>query len=177
MEFNTNRTGVEKKFYDLCTDVLPAMGYIVYDLEYFPSQKLFRLYVMNPLTKTALIEDCVKVDHALTPYFESETWMPDEITLEVSSPGAYRHVRDMEHLNLAKNQDVLCVIKGKLTEEQLKYVPAKLKGEKKFRGKLVDFGSDFVTLSFKDGQIKLLAEQIKAMNVDPDMRDLLDKKI
>jgi ribosome maturation factor RimP len=176
MEFKTNRTGVEKKFFDYCQGLLPEMGYMLYDLEYLPSQKLFRLFVMNPLTKTALIEDCIKVDHALTPCFENETWMPDEVTLEVSSPGAYRQLKDLDHLSLVKNQMVMCVIKGKLTEEQLKFVPAKFKGEKKFRGRLTDFGADFITIEIANGQLTLKADQIKSMNLDPDMKDLLDKK-
>ena len=59
MDIVKNRIGVEKKFWELCLSVVQEQGLALYDLEFLPGQKLLRLYIMNPETKSAVIEDCI----------------------------------------------------------------------------------------------------------------------
>ena len=97
MDIHRERTGVEKKFYHMCEPVVQEAGYRLYDMEYVPTSKVLRLYIQDPRTGSAVIDDCVKVDHALSPAFETETWIPEDVVLEVSSPGVYRHLSTLEH--------------------------------------------------------------------------------
>lgn len=170
MDINSERSGLEKKFFLMCEPVVQEAGYRLYDLEYIAGQKLVRLYIQDPRTGSALIEDCIKVDNALSPAFETEAWIPDEIVLEVSSPGVFRHITNLEHFKMSLNEMVLVVIMGQLSDEQTAGAPKGIKGEKKFRGKLVEVNpADFV-IEVKGFPLKLTYQQVKKVNLDPDLK-------
>jgi ribosome maturation factor RimP len=172
MDINQERSGLEKKFYLACEPVVQEAGYRLYDLEYVSTQKLLRLYIQDPRTGSALIEDCIKVDHALTPVFETETWIPEDVVLEVSSPGVYRHLSNLEHFKMTKGEIVAVVIMGQLSEEQTKDAPKGVKGEKKFRGTLLEVGTDDFTVEVKSFPLKLTYKQVKKVNLDPDLKSV-----
>jgi ribosome maturation factor RimP len=172
MDVFRERSGLEKKFFLMCEPVVQEAGYRLYDLEYVVGQKLLRLYIQDPRTGSALIEDCVKVDHALSPAFESETWIPEEVVLEVSSPGVYRHIATMEHFRMSIGEMVAVVIMGQLSEEQVQGAPKGIKGEKKFRGKLVDVNDEGFALEVKGFELRFNFKQIKKVNLDPDLNSV-----
>ncbi len=172
MDIFKERIGLEKKFFLMCEPVIIEAGYRLYDLEYISTQKLLRIYIQNPLTGSALIEDCVKVDNALSPSFESEDWIPEDIILEVSSPGVYRQISTLEHFRMSIGEFVSVVIMGQLSEDQLKGAPKGLKGEKKFRGKLLEVGQDDFTLDVNHYSLKLIYKQVKKVNLDPDLKSI-----
>jgi ribosome maturation factor RimP len=172
MDIFKERIGLEKKFFLMCDPVIIEAGYKLYDLEYISTQKLLRIYIQNPLTGSALIEDCVKVDHALSPSFESEDWIPEDIVLEVSSPGVYRQVSTLEHFRMSLGEFVSVVIMGQLAEDQVKGAPKGLKGEKKFRGKLLEVGEEDFTLDVNHYPLKLNYKQVKKVNLDPDLKSI-----
>jgi len=172
MDIDQERTGLEKKFYLMCEPVVQEAGYRLYDLEYVSTQKLLRLYIQDPRTSSALIEDCVKVDHALTPAFESETWIPEDVVLEVSSPGVYRHLSNLEHFKMTIGEVIAVVIMGQLSEEQSKNAPKGVKGEKKFRGKLLEASSEDFTMEVNGFPLKLTYKQVKKVNLDPDLKSV-----
>ncbi len=172
MDINQERTGLEKKFYLMCEPVVQETGYRLYDLEYIGTQKILRLYIQDPRTGSALIDDCVKVDSALSPAFETETWIPEDVVLEVSSPGIYRHISTQEHFKMSVGEIVAVVIMGQLSEEQTKDAPKSLKGEKKFRGKLIDVGDLDFTIEVNSFRLKLTYKQTKKVNLDPDLKSV-----
>lgn len=172
MDIDSKRSGLEQKFYLMCEPVVVETGYRLYDLEYLSHQKLLRLYIQDPRTGSALIDDCVKVDHALSPAFESEDWIPEDIVLEVSSPGVYRHIITREHFHLALNEIILVVITGQLTDEQVEGAPKGIKGEKKFRGKLLSVGEESFLIEVKNFELKLDYKQVKKVSLDPDLNSI-----
>ena len=172
MDINQERSGLEKKFFHMCEPVVQEAGYRLYDLEYVSTQKLLRLYIQDPRTGSALIEDCVKVDHALSPAFETETWIPEDVVLEVSSPGVYRHLANMEHFRMTIGEVIAVVIMGQLSDEQLVDAPKGIKGEKKFRGKLIEAGAEDFTIEVKNFPLKLTYKQVKKVNLDPDLKSV-----
>lgn len=172
MDINSDRSGLEKKFFLMCEPVVQETGYRLYDMEYVTSQKLLRIYIQDPRTGSALIEDCVKVDHALSPAFETETWIPEDVVLEVSSPGVYRHLSTLEHFKMTIGEVIAVVITGQLSEEQIKDAPKGIKGEKKFRGTLLEAGSDDFTVEVKGYPLKLTYKQTKKVNLDPDLKSV-----
>lgn len=172
MDIHQERSGLEKKFFLMCEPVVQEAGYRLYDLEYVSTQKLVRLYIQDPRTGSALIEDCVKVDHALTEPFEKETWIPEDVVLEVSSPGVYRHIANLEHFKMSVGEILAVVIMGQLSEEQTEKAPKGIKGEKKFRGKLLEVGADDFTILVKDFPLKLTYKQVKKVNLDPDLKSV-----
>jgi ribosome maturation factor RimP len=172
MDIDRERSGIEKKFYLMCGPVVQEAGYRLYDLEYVNSQKLLRLYIQDPRTGSALIEDCIKVDHALSPAFESETWIPEDVVLEVSSPGVYRHLSTLEHFKMTIGEMIAVVIIGQLSEEQTKDAPKGIKGEKKFRGSLTEVGNENFTVEIKGFPLKFTYKQTKKVNLDPDLKSV-----
>lgn len=174
MDISQERSGLEKKFYHLCEPVVQEAGYRLYDLEYVVGQKLLRLYIQDPRTGSALIEDCVKVDHALSEPFEKETWIPEEIVLEVSSPGVYRHIANLEHFKMSIGEIIAVVIMGQLSEEQIEGSPKglNLKSDKKFRGKLLEADADGYVIELKGFNLRLNYKQTKKVNLDPDLKSV-----
>jgi ribosome maturation factor RimP len=175
MDINHKRDGLEKKFFLMCEPVVQEAGYRLYDLEYVSQQKLLRLYIQDPRTGSALIEDCVKVDKSLSPAFETNDWIPEDVVLEVSSPGVYRHIADLEHFKMSMNEFVAVTIMGQLSEEQFKNAPKGIKGEKKFRGKLVEVNADNFVIVVNNFNLKLTYTQVKKINLDPDLKSAADK--
>ena len=175
MDITKNRLGVEKKFWELCLSVVQDQGLALYDLEFLPGQKLLRLYIMNPETKSAVIEDCIKVDHALTPFFESEEWMPAEVTLEVGSPGVYRHVYGLDHFKMGLGETHSVTIMGNLDPMLNVGAPKKVLSSKKFNGELVEATPAGVVLETDDGRVTIAFASIKNAQVDPDFEELMNK--
>lgn len=173
MDITQERSGLEKKFFLMCEPVVQEAGYRLYDLEYIATSKTVRLYIQDPRTGSALIDDCIKVDHALSPAFETETWIPEDVILEVSSPGVYRHLANLEHFKMTIGETIAVVIVGQLSPEQTVDAPKKgIIGEKKFRGKLLEAGSEDFTILVKDYPLKLTYKQVKKVNLDPDLKSV-----
>jgi ribosome maturation factor RimP len=175
MNITKERTGLDKKFWSLAQEVVRAQNLELYDLEYLPGQKLLRLYIMDPQTQTAVIEDCIRVDHAMTPYFESETWMPEEVTLEVGSPGVYRHVNSLAHFQMGIGEIHAVSIVGTLDENLNPDLSKKLRSAKKFRGQLIEAKPDAIVLSVEDHRVTIPLSAIKKAQLDPDFEQILSQ--
>ena len=137
MDLVEEKSGIQKMFYELAQNVASGIGLGIYDLEYLPGQSLMRLFIFNLKTGTATIDDCVEMDKALTPFFESEKWMPSELTLEVSSPGIYRKLRTKEHFDRAIGERISITGSFKLSPLSSPGLPKKLNGQKKVLGTLM----------------------------------------
>ena len=98
MEKVIARSGLEERFFNESKPIIEDLGYTLFDLEYITRSTTLRVYIMDPQTRSAVIEDCVKIDHALNDLFEQGEWIPDDVVLEVSSPGVYRKLRSWENL-------------------------------------------------------------------------------
>lgn len=106
------RTGLEQKFYEACKGVVQECGYLLYDFEYLSSQKLLRIFIMDEASNSAVLDDCVKVDRALSPVFEENDWIPEDITLEVSSPGIYRKLKTKQHYDWSLGKRIQVKFRG-----------------------------------------------------------------
>jgi len=106
------RTGLEQKFFEACEGVVHECGYLLYDFEYLNSQKLLRVFIMDEASSSAVIDDCVKVDRALSPVFEENDWIPEDITLEVSSPGIYRKLKTRQHYDWSVGKRIQVKFRG-----------------------------------------------------------------
>lgn len=170
MDLNRERVGTELKLYELSLNIVEKeCGYKLYDLEYVPGSSTLRVFIMDPKTKTAVIEDCVKVDRGFTPYCETENWIPHDFVLEVSSPGMYRELKTKEHFDLAQGEFILLSLSTEQLEaadkEELKRFDALT--SLRLRGKLLQFSDENVTLEIGNEEIKVKFKNIKKVNMDP----------
>lgn len=88
---------VQETLRKMAESAVEQAGLALYEFEYLPSKKFLRIFIINEETKTAVIEECVKVDHLVTPLLETLASIPEGITLEVSSPGLYRDLKNRKH--------------------------------------------------------------------------------
>ena len=170
MEFNKVRSNLEQKFLDLTLKILDETGYNLYDLEYVSGSATLRVFIIDPKTNSALIDDCIKVDRAFNPYCETENWIPDDFVLEVSSPGVYRSLKTLSHFEMAKGEFIECSISGDIQADQWSSeVSKKLAAAKKLRGKLINVEEKEFTLDFDGLVLKLKYEQVKKACLDPEI--------
>jgi ribosome maturation factor RimP len=168
MELFKKRTGLEEKFYSACKAVTDEHNYVIYDMDYIQGSSTVRLFIMNPETKTAIIEDCIKVDRGLSPFFEEE-WVPDDVVLEVSSPGVYRTLKTKENFEAVVGEHISCTITGSLNEELVSDAAKSIKNEKNFRGVLKEFKEESILLDIDGFELPLMIEQIKKAHLDPEL--------
>ena len=168
MILEKERKGIEKKFFELAQLVVPTTGLQLYDLEYIAGSSLLRLYIMNPATKTAVIDECVAVDRAMTPHIESESWMPSELNLEVSSPGVYRNLKSRGHFEMAVGEQVLLTLTQPL---ELMGAKNKLVKRQKVLGVVRAVEDANVMLEVLPEQVEqvIAFNNIKKANLEPDL--------
>lgn len=157
MELNKSKTSLEQKYWDICSEVVAQNNLKLYDVEYVASSSTLRVFIYDEATKTAVLDDCVRVDRAMTPYLE-EDWVADNLVLEVSSPGMFRPLKSWEHFQLANGEMVLCVLHSQVEG---------VKGNKA-RGKLLGINDKIINLEIDGKEVSLPVEQVKKANLDPD---------
>jgi ribosome maturation factor RimP len=167
MVLKEERTGIEKKFFEVCAPLCEELGYEIYDLDYIKGSYTLRIFILNPETGTALIEDCSNVDRSMTPIVEEAEWMPKELVLEVSSPGMFRHLNTVDHFLMSLDKEIQISLKKRLTIENYPTLPKALKGERKFVGKLNRATETAITITAFDFELEINYEDIKKANLEP----------
>ena len=163
------REGLEKKFYDLCFKIVTENGYKLYDLEWHPGSGELRLFIMDPKTGSAVIDDCAKIDRELSPFIENETWMPDNLVLEVSSPGLFRSLTSVEHFKMIEGQEALVTLFKNISEEQCPDLPRAFRHNMKPKVKVIEALEDSVKVELKNIVFNLPYEQIKKASLETDL--------
>jgi ribosome maturation factor RimP len=164
-----NRTGLELKFLEIANKVISEQGLELYDLEWSPNSGDLCLYIMNPETKSAVLDDCIKVDRAMSPYIENETWMPENLTLEVSSPGLFRHLNQVKHFQMSIDQDLTLTLVKSISEEQAPDFPKALRNNMKIKVMLKEANDDQIVVEAKGIKVTLPYTQIKKANLETDI--------
>lgn len=166
------RSGLELKFFELSSKILNELGLEMYDLEWHAPSGELRLFIMDPKTKTALLDDCVRVDRAFNPYMESEAWIPENFTLEVSSPGLFRNLTTVEHFKGVVGQDVTLGLNKKIDETAYPEFPKALRNNLKIKVKLVEVTDEGLIIDAKGVQVNVPFTQIKKANLETDFNNL-----
>lgn len=176
------RVGLEKKFFDLCLPIVEGLSLRIYDLDYIVGSQTLRLFISRRETIGAELDDCVRVDRALSEPFEACEWIPEQLTLEVSSPGIYRSLRNLDHFEEALSETVLIELKTKLESllessevksTTLNSLPKKVKSNKKVEVVLTQVDPDGLGIIVDIGEIKdyfLSFDVIKKATVEPELK-------
>jgi ribosome maturation factor RimP len=156
-----------KKLKEICEKCVVQEGLSLYDMEYVAGQTLLRVYISQLDKITATLEDCVRVNHALTPFIDQAEWIPDNFQLEVSSPGVYRTLRTKEHFKSALGQIIKLKLSTKLSGAEL---PKALIGQKALRGalKTLNEQDDCIIIDVNSFPLMIKLSNITKAHVDPD---------
>ncbi len=163
------RQGMELKFYELTQKILAENNLELYEMEWHGPSGNLVVYIMNPETKTAVLDDCVKVDRGFNPYMETENWIPENFTLEVSSPGLYRGLSQLSHFKDVVGQEVQLHLVKKIDEEKYPDFPKALRNNLKIKVKLLEATDQGITVDAKGSRVEIPFEQIKKANLETDI--------
>ena len=129
--------------------VINSLGYDVLEVEYVKKQDGMNLsfYIDSP--NGILIEDCEKVHNAIDPLLDELNVSNDQpYILNVCSPGIDRPIKNYK--DFLRN-------KGKVVEVSLF---AKIDGQKKFEGELLDYTDDKITILSNGKEIEIEKSKI-----------------
>ncbi|WP_129649279.1 ribosome maturation factor RimP [Peristeroidobacter agariperforans] len=142
---------------ELLGPVVANLGYELWEIEYAPRAGggLLRLYIDSP--DGISLDDCEKVSRGVSAVLDEADPIPNEYTLEVSSPGLDRVLRTQAHF-------------ARFAGERVKVeMIALINGRKRFQGRLQKVGESEITLETDGGEVSLPIEDIHRARLIPDV--------
>jgi len=142
---------------ELLGPIVVGLGYELWEIEYAPRAGggLLRLYIDSP--DGISLDDCEKVSRAVSAMLDEADPIPNEYTLEVSSPGLDRVLRTQAHfLRFAGSR-----VKVEMIQQ--------INGRKRFQGRLKQVGQGEITLEMDGGEVSLPIEDIHRARLVPDI--------
>lgn len=126
---------IEENVEKLLKPIIEKEGYELYDVEYAKEGKDYYLRIFIDNEKGININDCEKVNNAITDKLDEADYIKEQYFLEVSSPGIERVLKKDEHLEKNIEQE----IKVKLFKKDER-------GKKEYTGKLKEFDKDKIII-------------------------------
>lgn len=130
--------GVTKLTEQIVTPILAEMGLELFDVEYVKEGKNWFLRVYIDSETGVDLEDCQKVSEQLSAKLDEHDPIKQAYFLEVSSPGAERPLKKLEHFEKSVGKQV------RITTYEA------IDGQKVFEGKLVQFENETALIEWKD---------------------------
>ncbi len=152
----SKRENIETRFEEILTPIAAANGVSVYDVEYVKEAGEYYLRAYIDKEGGVSIDDCEAVSRALDAPLDSEDFIPDAYTLEVSSPGLGRRLTKDRHLE----KSLGCPVEIKLFKP--------LEGEKEWMGELTGYTDKTVSIWVGDRTVAFEREQLADMRLHTD---------
>ena len=137
---------------EIATPICEECGVYVYECEYKKEGGDYYLRLFIDKDGGVDIEDCEKFSRAIDPMLDEENPIEEQYTLQVSSPGLEREIKNDFHMEH-------CL--GETVQVRL-YAP--LNGFKEYVGELVSYTADSVTLDV-DEIVEIPRKAIGKMNI------------
>ena len=143
---------LEEKVEELVTPKINSIGYRVYDVMYVKEGKdnYLRIFIDND--EGISLNDCEKVNDAITDMLDEANYIKDQYFLEISSPGVERNIRKNEHLQESLGMEI--------TVKLFKPIEKK----KEYNGILKSFSEEVVTLIVENEEVNIPRNIISSMN-------------
>ena len=97
---------IEEKVEKLVEPIIENIGYELYDVEYSKEGKNYFLRIFIDNEKGIDLNDCEKVNDAITEVLDDANYIKEQYFLEVSSPGVERVLRKDKHLEKNKGKEI-----------------------------------------------------------------------
>ncbi len=138
---------IEDKIENRVSKIIEDLGYKLYDVQYVKEGKdyFLRIFIEKEIGEIDL-DDCEKVNNAITDILDEEDYIKEQYFLEVSSTGVEKMIRKEKHLK----ENVGEIITIKLFKP--------LDGEKEYIGKLLDFNNEVLKVEI-DEQVTIEIER------------------
>ncbi len=165
------RNGLELKFYELALKILKENNLELYDLDWNPSSGSLKIFIFDSRTKTATLDDCVRIDRSFNPYIESEEWMPENLTLEVSSPGLFRQLNAIDHFKDIEGEEITLNLLTKIDEARYPDFPKTMRNNLKIKVKLLTTNNDSLSVEARGVLFEVPFTQIKKANLETNFNN------
>ncbi len=142
---------IEEKVEELITKTVNELGYEIYDVMYVKEGKdnYLRIFIDN--NSGISLDDCEKVNNAITDMLDEADIIKDQYFLEISSPGVERHIRKDQQLEAHIGKDI-----------NIKLFKA-IDKQKELTGTLQKFDKEQITLLIDNQEIIIERNNISSM--------------
>lgn len=142
-------TSLEKKVKDLIEPIINKLNYDLYDVIYIKEGKDYYLKIFIDSNSGISLDDCEKVNNAITDILDEKDYIKQQYFLEISSAGLERALREDKHF-----KDNI----GKLIEVRL--YKNLIDNKKILNGMLKDFDDESITIEVENENIKIQRKEI-----------------
>lgn len=140
---------IEEKVTNLVEPIIEKIGYELYDVEYAKEEKNYFLRIFIDSEKGIDLNDCEKVNDAITDILDTENYIKDQYFLEISSPGIERVLRKDKHLEKNIGTDI-----------NVKLFKKDENGKKEYLGKLKEYNQNEIVIEQEEKEIKIERKNI-----------------
>ena len=140
---------IEEKVENRLTNIIEDLGYKLYDVQYAKEGKDYFLRIFIEKEDGEIdLDDCEKVNNAITDVLDEEDYIKEQYFLEVSSTGVEKMIRKEKHLK-ANIGEFITVKLFKPVE-----------GSKEYIGKLIDYNNMDIIIEVENETVNLERKNI-----------------
>lgn len=140
---------IEEKIENRLTNIIEDLGYKLYDVQYAKEGKDYFLRIFIEKEDGEIdLDDCEKVNNAITDVLDEEDYIKEQYFLEVSSTGVEKMIRKEKHLK-ANIGEFITVKLFKPVE-----------GSKEYIGKLIDYNDMDIIIEVENETVNLERKNI-----------------
>ncbi len=140
---------IEEKVEKLIQPIIEEIGYDLYDVEYAKEGKNYFLRIFIDNEKGIDLNDCEKVNDAITDILDEENYIKEQYFLEVSSPGIERVLRKDKHLEQNIGEQI-----------NIKLFKKDENGKKEYIGKLTKYDDSNIFIEQDENEVKIERKNI-----------------
>lgn len=140
---------LEERVENIVKPIIENIGYELYDVQYEKEGKNYYLRIFIDNEKGIDLNDCEKVNDAITDILDEENCIKEQYFLEISSPGIERVLRKDKHLE----QNIGKQVKIKLFKKDEN-------GNKEYEGELKEFNEQNIMINQDECEIKIERKNI-----------------
>lgn len=140
---------IEEKVERLLQEKIEEIGYELYDVEYAKEGKNYFLRIFIDQEKGIDLEDCEKVNDAISDLLDEANYIKEQYFLEVSSPGIERVLRKEKHLEQNKGKKI-----------EIKNFRKDEKGKKEYQGILKNYSNEWIEIEQENELIRIERKDI-----------------
>ena len=140
---------IEEKVEKLVEPIIEKIGYELYDVEYAKEGKNYFLRIFIDNEKGIDLNDCEKVNDAITDILDEENYIKEQYFLEVSSPGIERVLRKDKHLEQNIGEQI-----------NIKLFKKDENGKKEYLGKLKEVYDFKIVIEQEEDEIQVERKNI-----------------
>ena len=140
---------IEEKVEKLVEPIIEKIGYELYDVEYAKEGKNYFLRIFIDDEKGIDLNDCEKVNDAITDILDEENYIKEQYFLEVSSPGIERVLRKDKHLEQNIGEQI-----------NIKLFKKDENGKKEYFGQLKEFDDFKIVIEQDENEIQVERKNI-----------------